>query len=395
MILKKTLTAAALALAILTAPIVVQKSDFVVPTSAAMITQERQREIQECSLIGFPIGFFQSAGLIQNLQPFAITIASAGTSNTGTVTSVDTTRSTIVYGGVQSGDTSSSDGTNDFCTFVLTNATTITITRTGTGAFTLIGKGTLIQWKSGVVKSISQGTIVIGSGSTSNTASFTAVTSGNAIVLFGGLTTSTNGTTGQLLARTALASTTTASATRNTSTTNTVTVGYCMFEFNSGILNSSTQSGTITGVTGTPQNSTITAVTMAQTWLIYEGQTVTNTGNSYNEMGYIQLTSTTNVQFTSGTGAIVGYMVCEFKLANAKSNSYAAVTTTTTTGTATFSAVNTSLAWVTFLGTICNTAISQVGLFDAVLTNTTTATIERNGGTTSATTGLVMMELTG
>ena len=122
-----------------------------------------------------------AAGLIVSIQPIAITIAGGASTNTQTVTSVTTANSCIVFGGCQNTDSTTIDGSNDYGYLTLTNSTTVTATRAGTAATTLTIKGTLIQWKSSAIKSIQTGTIVIGSGATSNTATITSVTATNAI----------------------------------------------------------------------------------------------------------------------------------------------------------------------------------------------------------------------
>lgn len=351
-----------------------------------------------CMLPGITqVPIASATGLIKSIQAVAATIGTSSSSQTQTgLTAVVVNNSVIVWGGWQGNNTSASDATNDCAYWTIASTTSVTATRSGSSAsVTVTLKGFLVEFNSSVLASaVKSGTITIGSGSTSgNSTAFTAVNTNNSVCLFAGFTSSTNGSTGQAFTRVTLGSSTQATATRNTATTNTITASFFVIEFASGILNSNVQTGTITGVSGTPQNSTLgTAVTVANTWLIYNGLTVTNTGNSLNEIGWISLTSTTNVQYTSGTPSIVAYTVCEFATGKVKSNKHGSITTTTTSGTDTFTAVTVAFTFIQCLGNICNTTTASVGFLDIVITNTTTATAERNGTTTSTTLGYCMME---
>ena len=71
----------------------------------------------------------QFVGGIKSIQRGTFTIAGASTTGTATITSVDTTKTKVRWLGNTAGDATV---TNDMCYIVLTNATTITGTRSGT-----------------------------------------------------------------------------------------------------------------------------------------------------------------------------------------------------------------------------------------------------------------------
>ena len=77
---------------------------------------------------------------IKSIQPFTIALAAAG-SNTATITSVNTSKAYIVYGGAQLDSTAAGGGAHNwFCELTLTNATTVTAARGGnTGTVTVAG----------------------------------------------------------------------------------------------------------------------------------------------------------------------------------------------------------------------------------------------------------------
>jgi hypothetical protein len=128
-------------------------------------------------------------GLTQTVQRNTITIAAPATSNTRTITSVDTSRSIVRYLGFNSTAADASQNETNFAC-VLTNATTVTGVRWGGGVATsaVVGSFEVIQFATGVIKRIQVGTVTIINGSTGGTATLgTAVTVGKANLEFNGL----------------------------------------------------------------------------------------------------------------------------------------------------------------------------------------------------------------
>lgn len=70
-----------------------------------------------------------STAVIKSIQPFSITISGGSNSNTATITSVDTAKAHIVFGGSSGG--ASTEIRSALVDVVLTNATTVTASRSG------------------------------------------------------------------------------------------------------------------------------------------------------------------------------------------------------------------------------------------------------------------------
>ena len=112
----------------------------------------------------FPVCHFSSelgvpAGLITEAIPFTITIAASATSNTATISSVDTSLSTIIYGGFTGSSTDAMDADHDMPALVLTDGTTVTASRQVADATTITIKGTVIVWASSAIESIQTGIV--------------------------------------------------------------------------------------------------------------------------------------------------------------------------------------------------------------------------------------------
>lgn len=88
--------------------------------------------------LGFTFPIAGSGARIKSIQAFSITIGSSSTSNTATITSVDTTKSVIFHTGNTGG--SSTEIRSAQASLVLTNATTVTASRSNTtNALTVTG----------------------------------------------------------------------------------------------------------------------------------------------------------------------------------------------------------------------------------------------------------------
>ena len=180
------------------------------------------------------------------------------------------------------------------------------------------------MYLSSVIKSIQRGTISIGTGQSSNTATITAVDTNNAYVEFGGF----GGDVGQLASSGLnkgpvtlyLTNSTTVTAQRDTTgTTDAVTVPYQVIEYYPGFLKS-VQRGTITLAGVASNTATITSVDTAKSYVIFGGwrrdETSAYTANAQSRWWpWLVLTNGTTVtaNFTSApTGnVIMPYQVIE------------------------------------------------------------------------------------
>lgn len=85
-----------------------------------------------------------TTAVIKSIQAFSITISGGSSSNTATISSVDTTKSQIAYGGVTGGG--STEIRSALVDLVLTNATTVTASRSGATTNSATAKGFVIEY---------------------------------------------------------------------------------------------------------------------------------------------------------------------------------------------------------------------------------------------------------
>lgn len=98
---------------------------------------------------------------VQSVQRGTITIGAAATSNTATITTVDTTRSVVHLLGFSATGSSGTEWRDYACRIALTNATTVTATRaTATEVDSvLVVSYEVVQFNPGMIRSIQRGTI--------------------------------------------------------------------------------------------------------------------------------------------------------------------------------------------------------------------------------------------
>lgn len=180
---------------------------------------------------GFVLIEFNGAALNQAVQAISKSWVSSGTSTTSTITSVNTSRSLIIYAGQQS------DGTTNGARLkqkaMLTNSTTVTFDVNTANSQNLIYNCHVVEFVSGVLASSAQrGTTTISASSTSNTSTISSVTTSKSLLSFlGATTTLTTNSQGSILAGTSLTNSTTVTASRG-GTSNAVTASWEVMEFN-------------------------------------------------------------------------------------------------------------------------------------------------------------------
>lgn len=134
---------------------------------------------------GVPVSATYRPSVIKSIQRALITLNNV-TSNTATVTSVDTANSILIFNGATWG-TTNTDGRQMFVAIVLTNATTVTATSNTAFAADHIASFDLVEYYPGAaIKSLQRGTVT-GTASP-NTATITAVVMNRSSVYQGGLT---------------------------------------------------------------------------------------------------------------------------------------------------------------------------------------------------------------
>lgn len=174
------------------------------------------------------------------------------------------------------------------------------------------GMGGLVSlWgQSSLIKSIQRGTIVIGSGATSNTTTIVVVDMGNTELRYLGCTCDTNNVTAAIgNASLVFTNATTLTITRITADTMTVTVSYEVIEYVPGILKS-VQRGTVAG----NATATITNVNTGKAFISYLGETMTNflaNNNQTNMNPYLTLTNATTITGNQVSQPTISWQVTE------------------------------------------------------------------------------------
>lgn len=249
--------------------------------------------------------------MIRKVQSFSVTLTGAA-SGTATIEAVDTTMAVIWWGGnITNATTTASQGYADV---TLTNPTTITVTKnSATNNVTV--KGYIVEYTNALVRSVQYGSISLGSGVTTNTATITAVSTATATLHYLGQTCnqSTVGSTSNPMTI-VLTNSTTVTADRQGST-GTMTVNFCVVNWQPWAIKSIQQRVVTSTSASTSFTDTITSVDMNNTIILYNGA-FTSISTPASWMFSLQLTSATAVTLTrtgaSGTTKTIKYTVLEF-----------------------------------------------------------------------------------
>lgn len=340
--------------------------------------------------------FQRRMGIVKSIQPFTVTIASSGTSNTATITAVDTTRSVIFYNQFTTSSTSST--VRLYAPRVeLTNATTVTANRDTAEASTVTVRGTVIEFQPWAVTSVQHGTATIAASASSGTATINSVDTSRSVVLRLGQTSSTTTTSPQVsFCALDLTNSTTVTATRSATSTAVVTAGYCVVEFAHGILSSRQQTTATQATTATTITATISAVDMSRAILIYQGVTC-NTTSTDSWFYRLELTDPTTVTLTRNgtltTTRTIYFTVLEFApgiLFNLQRGSTAV--SGVGSASATINAINEENGMVLSTHLLTNTNTSGQRHSTVRILNDEALRIEKNTTTNSSTHGWEVFE---
>lgn len=316
------------------------------------------------------------------IQTKTITIDSGQSSAAVTIDIVDPDYTVVFLNGVRVTHTSDSPD-RIYARVTLTDATTVTINRGGTGN-ALTAEVTIIEFSSSWVESVTQGTISITTG-TSNTATISEVDTTRSAVIFQGYSTTETSFGGFVSANVALTNSTTVTATMANAGSDDI-VGYTVIQFDSSIINSvqsvlysATDSNAIETVTLS------TTVTPANCITFFNGEAVDRSEMTKYGSHIVELTDANTVTFTSqGTASTTKKLratVVEFKsgviysrqtgttqMASAASNTSNVTSVDTTRSLLNFNNINISNGSGTSPATIRSSA---------VLTNATTVTVSK------------------
>lgn len=295
--------------------------------------------------------------IISSIQQVSITIGTTATSNTATITSVDTTRAVLIYGGMRGTETSAGPAYNQTLTrATLTNATTVTATRNTTSAtFTTTINVTVVEFTDAAIDSVEYGSITISAASSSNTATISSVTTARSAVLYlGHTTTAGTGITTSNMPRLTFTNATTITANRS-ATTGDVTVNFVVVQFASGITNSIQEASISITNTNSTANATISAVTTAKTLVVYGGYTNGSGGGGNGPMPYVYLANTTTLTAVrTGTSQTTAVNVTAIEFASSyvssKQSGQTAIADASATKDNTVTAVATAKSVTSFLG---------------------------------------------
>lgn len=174
------------------------------------------------------------AAVLQSLQTVNFSVFTANTSDTFTISSVNTANTVLIWGGQRTPQPSENSA---YLNVQLTNSTTLTFTRGGgTAGGIRAATISVVEFASGVMKSMQRGTISLGSGQTSNTATISSVGTSKSFVNYCDF--NNNGASGgsedfsQIFPTLALTNSTTVTAARGATSTSTTVASYEVPEFN-------------------------------------------------------------------------------------------------------------------------------------------------------------------
>lgn len=180
-----------------------------------------------------PVGqwLLPRGGSVKSIQRGTITISAGNLTNTATINAVDLTNARLRYLGNSTTDNGAGgSGSGPVLGRVsLTNATTVTATRTATdNALTVSYE--VIEYTAGLVKSVQRGTVSTGAGSATGTATITAVDTARATVDFLGWSGNVANSPENYFGRVSLTNGTTVTLDRS-GTSLTLTAGYQVVEW--------------------------------------------------------------------------------------------------------------------------------------------------------------------
>jgi hypothetical protein len=155
----------------------------------------------------------------------------------------------------------------------------------------------VVEWETGIVDSVQYGTIAMTAVSTNTGAISSVTTTDSALTFLGSLNNYTGTAHERAWCAGSITSATQVTAVRGAATSN-ATLGFCVTEFASGILDQNTeQFNILVAAASTSNTATITSSTEANTMCFYGGLSNTSANANSGKFSYLQQTSDT--QFTA------------------------------------------------------------------------------------------------
>lgn len=386
--LKRQVAATAIALGMCLMPVKDVQASQVYNTRFEKTAAKLVREYVACEKAMFVLpGFLGGLGLpsgvsslIVGVQSGTITLGPSATSNTTSISSVNTTNATIHMTGLGGNNGSTTNYPQDMAYVYLVNATTVgVVSNTAYGSAALEIGWCVIEWASAAVQSVQRGSITL-TGVASNTTSISSVTTANSVLLYCGHTSTTNSDYSSEGIRLTFASATSVQGTRQ-GTSGNRTVYFSALEFKSAVIDSIQNVTAPKNASSASGSVTISAVDMSRTWLVWGGKLHTTVSAGWTYHSYFQLTSTTNIAVTADSSATgtqahsVGVIQFKTGLVKSISRGVVNITGTNTTASAGLSAtVTTSKTAATICG-FTNEATTHLPYNQIIFQAPTTTTL--------------------
>ncbi len=151
-------------------------------TNATTVTATRDVATSTTTIVNYVVIEF-ATGIVDSIQEFTVIIAEdLDTTNTATISSVDTSRSFIFPGGIKTTNAGSVELDDSVCYAELTNATTVTATRNATNAINPTISGTVVEFAAGKINSIQRGVATIEGANASDDVTVSAIVVANSVV---------------------------------------------------------------------------------------------------------------------------------------------------------------------------------------------------------------------
>lgn len=317
-----------------------------------------------------PIAVAGSAsGFFRSIQQVTITITSAQTSGTATITGVSAANTILIYGGITGSDTTPSIGIS-FCSTLLTNSTTITAEKAGATNPSVTVNLTVLEFADNAISNIQTGNIVIATAAGTATATITSVVMADSLCHFNGsiyTTTANANDQTSVFASLQLTSPTNIDCGRGSKASSSqLTTYYNVVRFKPGILNQSTQQMVVTTSANTAA-ATITSAALASTAIFYGHFLTSNASIGAIPMLKLDTPTALNARSGTGTGSLttrIAGTVVNFKPGNIKSinRQYLTMTTAAASVSSVITSVVAAKTYVSHLGFVSNVAAATTAM---------------------------------
>lgn len=332
------------------------------------------------------------AQYIKSIQHFEISLAPAATTGTATINSVNVGSSAIFYNGAAMELVGNNGAESPWLT--LTNATTITATRTATTDDVTVS-GMIIEFYPGMA-TVEYGTITIASGASTNTATISSVDTNNSFALWLGSTASDAAIAANYFSTIRLTDATTVTAERGTTPALSVTLGFCVVQLDPSVFVSIQRRSITVSDNSLTFTDTISAVDTTKSVVIFNGYSSPTIGSA--GLYRLELTDATTITgsrtVTTTGDRTVQCLVLEFESALVTSKQAGTIAVSgAVSNTATITSVDTAKAALFFGFASANGTTLSSNTGRATLTNATTVTAARgvNNGTFTATYQVIEM----